>query len=74
MNVVIEDMTGMTIKVGGSFVTINPGGIQIVGMPAVIISSGGAGLVGTPSNLVPLTAPLVAKVADTADPGSKNTT
>jgi type VI secretion system secreted protein VgrG len=73
MNVVIEGMTGLTIKVGGNFITINPAGIQIVGMPAVMINSGGAALVGSPGSLVPPTAPLVAEIADNADPGSKDT-
>ena len=52
MNVVIEGMTGLTIKVGGSFITLNSAGIQIVG-PMVMINSGGAALVGVPGALVP---------------------
>ncbi len=74
MNVVIEGMTGLTIKVGGNFISINPGGIQIMGMPFVLINSGGAPLPGMPGMLVPPTAPLVAEIADQADPGSKDTT
>jgi type VI secretion system secreted protein VgrG len=70
MNVVIEAMTGLTIKVGGSFVTVNAGGVQISG-PMVMINSGGAALSGTAGSLVPPTAPAVADDADDAKPGTK---
>lgn len=68
MNVVIEGMTGLTIKVGGSFITLNPGGVFISG-PMVMINSGGAALSGTAGSAVPPAAPLEAEVADTAEPG-----
>lgn len=71
MNVVIEGMTGLTIKVGGSFITINPAGVQIVG-PMIMINSGGAPLVGTPGTLVSPAAAAAALIADNADPGSKD--
>jgi type VI secretion system secreted protein VgrG len=74
MNIVIEGMMGITLKVGGNFITINPGGIQIVGMPAVMINSGGAPLVGVPAMLVPPMAAKVAEIADNADPGSTDGT
>lgn len=45
MNVVIEAGTGLTIKVGGTFVTLNSGGVFISG-PMVNINSGGSGLSG----------------------------
>jgi type VI secretion system secreted protein VgrG len=70
MNVVIEGMMGITLRVGGNFITINPGGIQIVGMPAVLINSGGAPIPGVPAMLVPPMAAKVAEIADNADPGS----
>ncbi len=70
MNVVIEAMTGLTIKVGGSFVTINPAGVQIQG-PIVLINSGGAALSGTPGNLVSPISPLAAVIADDAKSGDK---
>jgi len=70
MNIVIEGMMGITLKVGGNFITINPAGIQIVGMPAVMINSGGAPLVGVPALLVPPMAAKVAEIADNAEPGS----
>jgi type VI secretion system secreted protein VgrG len=73
MNVVIEGMSGLTIKVGGSFITLTPAGIQIVG-PMVMINSGGAALVGVPGALVSPLSPTAAEVADNADPGSKEMT
>src|SRR5262245_25914609 len=65
MNVVIEGMTGLTIKVGGSFITLNAAGVQISG-PMLMINSGGAPLVGIPGAVVPPTAPIEALVADVA--------
>ena len=70
MNVVIEAMTGLTIKVGGSFVTINAAGVQITG-PMVMINSGGAALSGTPGNLVSPISPTAPAVADDGKPGDK---
>jgi len=49
--VVIEGLTALTIKVGGSFVNLSPGSVNIVG-PIVNINSGGAagaGVAGTPA-------------------------
>jgi type VI secretion system secreted protein VgrG len=46
MNVVIEASAGLTIKAGGSFVTVNAGGVQISG-PMVMINSGGSALSGS---------------------------
>src|SRR5262249_15972903 len=73
MNVVIEGMTGLTIQVGASFITLSPAGIQIVG-PMVLINSGGAALPGVPGVLVPPLPPAAAEIADNADPGSKDMT
>jgi len=72
MQVVIEGMAGLTIKVGGSFVTLSPAGVQISG-PMLMLNSGGAPLSGTPGGLVSPTAPAAAMIADNADPGSKDT-
>jgi type VI secretion system secreted protein VgrG len=69
--VLIEGMTGLTIKVGGSFITLNPAGVQIVG-PMIMLNSGGAPLVGTPGTLVSPAAAAAALIADNADPGSKD--
>jgi type VI secretion system secreted protein VgrG len=73
MNVVIEAMTGLTINVGGNFITINPAGIQMQGT-IVMINSGGSALSGTAGNLVSPQAAAVAEIADHADPGSKEPT
>jgi type VI secretion system secreted protein VgrG len=70
MNVVIEAITGLTIKVGENFITINPAGIQVVGT-MVMINSGGAALSGIAGNLVSPAAPAQAAEADNADPGAK---
>ncbi len=72
MNVVMEGMTGLTIKVGGSFVTINPAGVQISG-PMVMINSGGSALSGSAGSLVSPMAPSIADKADDAKPGTKMT-
>ena len=69
-NVVIEGMTGLTIKVGGSFITLNPGGVFVSG-PMVMLNSGGAALSGSTGSLTPPQAPAVADNADDAKPGSK---
>jgi type VI secretion system secreted protein VgrG len=69
MNVVIEAMTGLTIKVGGSHITINAGGIQIVGTPLVTINSGGAPLSGPGATVVAAKAATIALEADKAKPG-----
>lgn len=42
---VIEASAGLTLKVGGSFITLNPGGVSISG-PMVKINSGGSALSG----------------------------
>lgn len=73
MNVVIEAMTGLTIKVGGNFLTINPAGIQMQGT-MVMINSGGSALSGSPGQLVPPSPPEEPEIADNADPGSKEPT
>jgi type VI secretion system secreted protein VgrG len=73
MQIVIEAMTGITLKVGGNFININPAGIQMQGT-MVMINSGGSPLTGQPAKLVPASAPAEAEVADNADPGSKEPT
>jgi len=69
MQVVIEGMTGLTIKVGGSYITIGPAGVFITG-GIVGINSGGASLSGSAGSLVSPAAPKVAEIADTAKPGA----
>jgi type VI secretion system secreted protein VgrG len=72
MKVVIEGMMGLTINVGGSFITINAGGVQIQG-PMVMINSGGSALSGSPGSLVSPQSPTVATDASDAPPGQQTT-
>ncbi len=69
--IVIEADTAITIKVGGSSININAGGIQIIGSPMLLLNSGGAALPGMPGMIVPPLDPEEAEIADNADPGSK---
>jgi type VI secretion system secreted protein VgrG len=69
MQIVIEASTGMTLKVGGNFITIDPSGVTIKGT-MVLINSGGAALSGSPGSLVSPLAPTAAVEADKADPGA----
>lgn len=68
-NIVLEASTGLTIKVGGNYVTINAAGVQINGT-MVMINSGGAALPLIPGSCVPPLDPDEAEIADNADPGS----
>ncbi len=68
MNVVVEGMTGLTIKVGGSFITLDSGGVFISG-PMVMLNSGGSALSGVAGNAVAPLAPLAAAIAGAAEPG-----
>ena len=52
MQVVIEASVGLTLKVGGNFITIDSSGIAISGTPMVQINSGGAALSGSAGSLV----------------------
>jgi hypothetical protein len=69
--IVLEAMTGITLKVGSNFITLNNSGIQISGTPSVMINSGGAPLVVPPAMLTAPIDPAEAEIADNADPGSK---
>jgi type VI secretion system secreted protein VgrG len=68
--IVLEAKSGVTIKVGGNFVTVNPAGVQINGT-MVMINSGGAALPAMPGTIVPPLEVDEAEIADNADPGSK---
>jgi type VI secretion system secreted protein VgrG len=65
--VVFGASTGITLKVGGNFITIDPSGIYIQGT-VVMINSGGAALPGV--SLTPV-APKEPAAADKGDPGEK---
>ena len=67
MSAVIEAGTSLTLKVGGNFININPGGIFIKGT-MVMLNSGGAAGSGAGSSPE---APKEAKEADKADPGAE---
>jgi len=70
MQLVLEASTGITLKVGSNFITIDPSGVAISGMPAVLINSGGAALTGSLGALVSPLPPLEAALADNAGPGA----
>ncbi len=67
--IVLEAQSGLTIKVGGNFVTVNAAGVQINGT-MVLINSGGAALPYVPGTIVPPLDADEAEIADNADPGS----
>jgi type VI secretion system secreted protein VgrG len=69
MTAVLQTTMGITISCGGSFITVSPAGVFIVG-PMVMINSGGAPMPPHPVPPMPPMAPLVAEIADNADPGS----
>jgi type VI secretion system secreted protein VgrG len=69
MQVVIEGAVGLTLKVGGNFITIDPSGVAIFGT-LVQINSGGAALSGVAGALVSPASPADAAEADKADPGA----
>ncbi|MBX3365674.1 MAG: hypothetical protein KF866_13035, partial [Phycisphaeraceae bacterium] len=78
LQVILEGQTGVTLKVGGSFVSITPAGVDIVG-PLVKLNSGGAagGSADSPAAADAATAaesadimdPAEAAVADDGKPG-----
>ncbi|HKE23592.1 MAG TPA: type VI secretion system tip protein TssI/VgrG [Bryobacteraceae bacterium] len=67
MQVVIEASTGLTLKVGGNFVTIDPSGVAIQGT-LVQINSGGSALSGTAGSLVSPLSPTAAQPPITTGP------
>ena len=71
LELVLEAATGLTIKVGNSYVNIDPSGIQISG-PMVMINSGGSPLSGSPATPAPPLNPTEPEIADNALPGSES--
>ncbi len=63
--IILEAMSKISLKVGGSFITIDLSGVTISG-PMVKINSGGA---GTPTATQTIDDPLDAETADTGEPG-----
>jgi type VI secretion system secreted protein VgrG len=78
MGVVIEAMTGITLKCGGSNVVIDPSGVTIKGpmvtvdgsMVRIASGPGSPPMSGTAGSAVSAAAPTEALEADNADPGS----
>jgi type VI secretion system secreted protein VgrG len=68
MNVIVEGMTGLTMKVGGNFITINAGGVFVKGN-MLMLNSGGSALSGQAGNAVAPAVPLAAAIAGEAAPG-----
>lgn len=63
--ITLEAMSKITLKVGGSFVSIDLSGVTISG-PMVKINSGGAGMGTSPADIE---SPLDAETSDTGEPG-----
>ncbi|HQU13045.1 MAG TPA: type VI secretion system tip protein VgrG [Thermodesulfobacteriota bacterium] len=72
MTVVIEGMAGLTLKVGGNFITINGAGVFISGT-LINLNSGGSALEGKGAKAAPPLIPLVAAIAGDAVAGKDNT-
>ncbi len=68
MQIVIEASTGITLKVGGNFITIDPSGVAVKGT-LIQLNSAGAALSGSAGQPVAVEAPTDPTDADTADPG-----
>jgi type VI secretion system secreted protein VgrG len=62
MNVVVEGTSGITLKVGGNFITIDGGGVSIKGA-LVNLNSGGSALSGKGGKAVSPSTPLAAAIA-----------
>ena len=71
--VVISAMTGMTLSVGGNFITIDSSGVTIFGT-MVNINSGGSPLSGSPGSAVSPLSPTDPDIAATANPGEVSST
>jgi len=69
LQTVIEASTGITLKVGGNFITIDASGVTVKGL-TVLINSGGSALSGSAGSLVPPLSPTDPAEADKAVTGS----
>jgi len=65
-------MTGLTIKQGANFITIDSSGIAISGMPVVQINSAGSALSGNAGSPVSPLSPTDPTEADDATPGDND--
>lgn len=71
MQVVIQATTGITLSVGGNFITINDEGVTILGT-MVMINSGGSPLSGNAGSAVSPLSPTDPQAADTAQAGQND--
>lgn len=71
MQLVLEAATGITLKVGGNFITIDSSGVAINGT-LIQLNSAGAALSGNSGSLVPPLAATAALEACNAGPGSNS--
>lgn len=69
MQIVIEASTGITLKVGGNFITIDPSGVAVKGT-LIQLNSAGAALSGSAGSMVSPLSPTAALEAVKADPGA----
>lgn len=69
MSLILEAGTQISLKVGSSFIDINPGGVFIQGTMVMINSGGGPGS-GPGASIVPPKEAKLAEIADNAIPGS----
>jgi type VI secretion system secreted protein VgrG len=74
MQVVIEALMGLTIKQGPNFITLDPSGIAISGVPMVQINSAGSALSGSAGSAVSPLSPTDPAEADDATPGELGST
>jgi len=72
-NVVIEGSIGLTLKVGGNFITVDATGVTIKGTMVNINPPAGAGLNGPSLNAVSASAPIAAAIAAGAVAGKDKT-
>ena len=72
MGVVIEGMAELTLKVGGSFVKIDPSGVTISG-PMIKLNSGGSAGSGRMGRAQPAARPLEAAIAASVGVGKEST-
>ncbi len=68
--IVLDASSGITLKVGGNFLTVDPSGVAIKGT-LVQLNSGGSALSGSPGSPVSPVAPQAPVEAATAEPGKQ---
>lgn len=69
LQIVVEASVGLTLKVGGNFITIDPSGVAVKGT-LIQLNSAGAALSGSPGSAVPAKTLKEPVEADNATPGA----